>query len=75
MVQFSDTGSGIRPEQIGRVFEPGFSGGGDTTGLGLAVCERLMKRHGGQITVSNGIKSGAIFTLLFPEIQQELATA
>ena len=75
MVQFSDTGCGIRPEQIDRVFEPGFSGGGDTTGLGLAVCERLMKKHGGRISVSNQINSGAIFTLSFPAFQQELATA
>jgi PAS domain S-box-containing protein len=75
MVQFSDTGCGIRPEQIDRVFEPGFSGGGDTTGLGLAVCERLMKKHGGRISVSNQINSGAVFTLHFPALQQELATA
>jgi nitrogen-specific signal transduction histidine kinase/ActR/RegA family two-component response regulator len=65
VVQFSDTGCGIRPDQIDRVFEPGFSGGGDTTGLGLAVCERLMKKHGGRISVSNRINSGAIFTLYF----------
>jgi two-component system sensor histidine kinase FlrB len=73
MVRFSDTGCGIRPEQIGSIFEPGFSGGGDTTGLGLAVCERLMKKHGGRISASNGIISGAIFTLYFPVLQPELA--
>jgi two-component system sensor histidine kinase FlrB len=75
VVQFSDTGCGIRPDQIDRVFEPGFSGGGDTTGLGLAVCEQLMKKHGGRISVSNRINSGAIFTLYFPILQQEWATA
>jgi two-component system sensor histidine kinase FlrB len=75
VVQFSDTGCGIRPEQIDRIFEPGFSGGGDTTGLGLAVCERLMNKHGGRISVSNQIESGAIFTLSFPAFQQELVTA
>jgi signal transduction histidine kinase len=74
MVQFSDTGCGIRPDQIDHIFEPGFSGGGDTSGLGLAVCERLMKNHGGRISVSNRINSGAIFTLCFPVLQQELAT-
>jgi signal transduction histidine kinase len=75
VVQFSDTGCGIRPDQIDRVFEQGFSGGGDTTGLGLAVCEQLMKKHGGRISVSNRINSGAIFTLYFPILQQEWATA
>ncbi|MFY9853744.1 MAG: ATP-binding protein [Terracidiphilus sp.] len=73
--EFADTGCGIRPDQIAHVFEPGFSGTGDTSGLGLAVCERLMKQHGGWISVSNGIHSGARFTLYFPVVQPELVTA
>ncbi|MGA3068699.1 MAG: ATP-binding protein [Terracidiphilus sp.] len=75
VVEFSDTGCGIRPDQIDRVFEPGFSGSGDTTGLGLAVCDRIMKQHGGRISVSNSVNSGALFTLSFPVLQMELATA
>jgi CheY-like chemotaxis protein len=55
IVEFSDTGCGIRPDQIEHIFEPGFSGSGDTSGLGLAVCARIMKQHGGQICVSNRI--------------------
>jgi signal transduction histidine kinase len=72
MVEVSDTGCGIRPDQIGHIFEPGFSGSGDRSGLGLAVCERLMKQHGGRISVSNVINSGSLFTLYFPVLQQEL---
>jgi two-component system sensor histidine kinase FlrB len=75
MVEFSDTGCGIHPDQIDRVFEPGFSGRGDTSGLGLAVCERIMKQHGGTISVSNIVKSGARFTLLFPVLQAKPATS
>jgi signal transduction histidine kinase len=67
--EFSDTGCGIRPDQIAHVFEPGFSGTGDTSGLGLAVCERIMKQHGGWISASNGIHSGARFTLYFPVLE------
>jgi two-component system sensor histidine kinase FlrB len=74
-VEFSDTGCGIRPDQIGRVFEPGFSGRGDTSGLGLAVCERIMKQHGGRISASNIMPTGARFTLDFPVLQQGLVTA
>lgn len=74
-VEFSDTGCGIRPDQIDHIFEPGFSGSGDTSGLGLAVCARLMKQHGGRISVSNRQDSGSIFTLQFPVLQQELGTA
>jgi two-component system sensor histidine kinase FlrB len=75
MVEFSDTGCGIRPDQIDRIFEPGFSGRGDTTGLGLAVCERIMKQHNGTISASNIIHSGARFTLLFPVLHENQAAS
>jgi len=75
VAEFLDTGCGIRPEQIEHIFEPGFSGSGDTSGLGLAVCERIMKQHGGRISASNRTGAGARFTLHFPVYQMELATA
>ena len=75
IADFSDTGCGIRPNQIDRIFEPGFSGSGDTSGLGLAVCERIMKQHGGRISATNCAHSGARFTLYFPVHQMELALA
>lgn len=72
IAEFSDTGEGIRPDQIDHIFEPGFSGSGDTSGLGLAVCKRIMLQHGGQISASNCAPSGARFTLQFPAIKTEL---
>jgi len=75
VAEFSDNGCGIRPDQIGLIFEPGFSGNGDTSGLGLAVCQRIMIQHGGEIHASNRIPSGARFTLHFPELPMELVTA
>jgi signal transduction histidine kinase len=75
IAEFSDTGCGIRPDQISHVFEPGFSGSGYTSGLGLAVCERFMKQHGGCISASNRNPSGAQFTLSFPALQMEPASA
>jgi two-component system sensor histidine kinase FlrB len=74
IAEFSDTGCGIRPDQIDHIFEPGFSGSGDTSGLGLAVCERIMKQHGGGISAAN-CEHGARFTLHFPVHQMELALA
>ena len=75
IAEFSDTGCGIRADQINRIFEPGFSGGGDSSGLGLAVCERIMKQHGGRISATNCAHSGAQFTLHFPVHQMESALA
>ncbi len=75
IVEFTDTGCGIRPDQIDHVFEPGFSGSGDTSGLGLAVCDRIMKQHGGGIRVARGMQTGARFALHFPELPVDVAIA
>jgi two-component system sensor histidine kinase FlrB len=75
IVEFSDTGCGIRPDHIEHIFEPGFSGSGDTSGLGLAVCARIMKQHGGQICVSNQIHCGARFMLSLPLLDPEVGSA
>jgi len=75
IVEFADTGCGVRADQIDRIFEPGFSGSGDTSGLGLPVCAQIMKQHGGRISASNRNHSGALFTLYFPLLQLGLAKA
>jgi two-component system sensor histidine kinase FlrB len=75
IAEFSDTGCGIRPDQIDHIFEPGFSGRGDSSGLGLAVCERIMLQHGGRISAANRAGSGAQFKLHFPISKMESVTA
>jgi signal transduction histidine kinase len=68
VVEVRDTGCGIPEEQIGRLFEAGFSGSGETPGLGLAVCRRLVEQHGGVIRVSSRVNEGSSFELEFPAI-------
>jgi two-component system sensor histidine kinase FlrB len=68
LVEVTDTGCGIPPYLIERVFEAGFSGNGDTPGLGLAVCRRLMNSHGGEIRVSSRVNCGTTFQLEFPAL-------
>jgi two-component system sensor histidine kinase FlrB len=68
IVDVRDTGCGISEEQIERLFEAGFSGTGETPGLGLAVCKRLMAQHGGSIRVSSRLGEGSNFQLEFPAI-------
>jgi signal transduction histidine kinase len=67
-VEIKDTGCGISARQMERLFEAGFSGSGDTPGLGLAVCKRLMAQHGGSIRVSSRLNHGSTFILEFPTI-------
>jgi len=68
MVDVSDTGSGISEEQLEHVFEAGFSAQGDTPGLGLAVCKRLVESHGGKIRVSSRMHCGSTFEMEFGTI-------
>ena len=68
VVEVSDTGCGIPPYLIERIFEAGFSANGDTPGLGLAVCRRLMALHGGEISATSVVDCGSIFRLEFPAL-------
>jgi nitrogen fixation/metabolism regulation signal transduction histidine kinase len=68
VVEVRDTGCGIREEQIERLFEAGYSGTGETPGLGLAVCKRLMAQHNGAIRVTSQLHQGSNFQLEFPAL-------
>ena len=71
-VTVTDTGCGIRGDQLEKIFEPGFSGSGDSSGLGLAVCERIMRQHAGRISAGNAVGAGARFTLEISGLPVEL---
>jgi PAS domain S-box-containing protein len=65
-VSFTDTGCGIEPEHIGRVFDPFFTRKEGGTGLGLAICHRIVTAHGGTIDVSSRPGHGSTFTVAIP---------
>jgi signal transduction histidine kinase len=62
----SDTGSGISPENLARVFEPFYSGKPNGSGLGLTIAERIVGAHGGRIEIDSRPGRGTRVTLLFP---------
>jgi PAS domain S-box-containing protein len=72
VVEFQDSGEGFPVEALDRVLESGFSGRGDTSGRGLAVCRQIMREHGGSIHVDNGPLGGARIRLTFPRCEEEM---
>jgi len=67
-VDVDDTGSGIAPAHLPRIFDPGFTtkGVGVGTGLGLAICHRIVAAHGGSIEVASQPGAGSTFSVRLP---------
>jgi signal transduction histidine kinase len=69
-----DTGAGIAPEAMARLFEPFFSTtNGRGTGLGLAVTWGIVESHGGTIAVQSDLGRGSRFTVRLPLQRAEAA--
>ncbi len=66
-VEIADSGTGIAPENMGKLFEPFFSTKptGQGMGLGLTVAKKIIDVHRGQIQVRNGVAGGVCVTLTF----------
>ena len=65
-VSFMDTGHGIAPEHIGRVFEPYFTTKTNGTGLGLMIVQRIVREHGGTLDVESDAGRGTTVRLKLP---------
>jgi len=67
IVRVSDTGEGIAPEHLGKVFEPFFSTKptGKGMGLGLTVARKIVEMHHGTLEIRNGPRQGVTATLMF----------
>jgi signal transduction histidine kinase len=65
-VSFSDTGHGIRDEDLSKIFTPFFTTHEMGTGLGLSVVHNIITAHGGEIAVESHPGRGAIFTIILP---------
>lgn len=68
VVQVRDTGPGIPPDVLPRIFEPFYTTKdvGKGTGLGLAITYGIVQEHGGQIVAANHPDGGALFTVELP---------
>ncbi len=66
LVSVSDTGPGVRPEHLNRVFDPQFTTKPTGMGMGLAICRTIIQAHGGRIWVSANSPHGAVFQFALP---------
>ena len=68
MAEIADTGVGIPPENLGRIFDPGFTTKGVKvgTGLGLSICYQIIREHEGKIEVNSRVGAGTTVTISLP---------
>jgi signal transduction histidine kinase len=77
VVEIRDSGAGIAPELVSRVFEPYFTTKplGEGTGLGLSISRQTIKDHGGRLTVESELGVGTVFRVVLPVLPVAGSTA
>jgi PAS domain S-box-containing protein len=65
-ITFSDTGGGISPEDMSKIFEPYFTTKASGSGLGLLIVRRIVREHGGEIDLVSDEGKGLTLTIRFP---------
>jgi two-component system, sporulation sensor kinase E len=66
MISFTDTGGGISAENLSRVFEPYFTTKPSGTGLGLLIVRRIVREHGGELSIESSEGKGLTLTIRLP---------
>jgi CheY-like chemotaxis protein len=75
VLQFADTGCGIAPENLARIFEPYFSTKTQGSGLGLATVYSVVTKHHGHVEVKSTVGTGTTFTVWLPAVAEATTPA
>jgi signal transduction histidine kinase len=70
VVTIADTGEGIDPDRIKKIFEPFYTTKESGTGLGLLIVDRVVRQHGGWVEVSSRKGKGTTFRIAFPSSEK-----
>jgi two-component system, sporulation sensor kinase E len=72
IARFTDTGGGISPDNLSRVFEPYFTTKTTGTGLGLLIVRRIIREHGGELSIESSEGKGLTLTIRLPHIDRRV---
>src|SRR6188472_636950 len=72
IVRFVDTGGGMSAENLSRVFEPYFTTKASGSGLGLLIVRRIVREHGGELSIESSQGRGIILTIRLPFIDKRI---
>jgi two-component system, sporulation sensor kinase E len=72
IIRISDSGGGISPENLSRVFEPYFTTKSSGTGLGLLIVRRIVREHGGELSIESCEGKGLTLTIRLPYIDKRV---
>jgi two-component system, sporulation sensor kinase E len=72
LIRFVDTGSGMSAGNLSRVFEPYFTTKPSGTGLGLLIVRRVVREHGGELSIESSQGKGLTLTIRLPYIQKRV---
>jgi two-component system, sporulation sensor kinase E len=72
IVSFVDTGGGMSAENLSRVFEPYFTTKPSGTGLGLLIVRRIVREHGGELSIESTQGKGLTLTIRLPYVEKRI---
>lgn len=62
----ADTGAGVHPHDVTRIFDPRFTKKSDGMGMGLSICRLIIEAHNGEIWLTQNQPQGAVFQFVLP---------
>jgi signal transduction histidine kinase len=67
-IMLEDTGTGIDPSHMERIFDAFFTTKSDGMGMGLSICRSIVESHGGRLSASPGHPHGSAFEVVLPSV-------
>jgi signal transduction histidine kinase len=72
LVSVEDSGTGVDPKDIDRIFDSFFTTKSQGMGMGLSICRSIIEAHGGRLWASPGLDNGAVFNVQLPAVRAGL---